>query len=358
MTRSLACFWWISLAAASAVDFLFWRKSPGISPFIWVVLVTGGGFWLAKWFGVRMARSNLLLLGVAFLSSGIVFLRQEPLTRGINILLTLGLLGLAAATFNNGFWLVYRVVDYMMAGLKVTIAALVRPVEVIFYRSKESEVPGGEHGSPRTQVVPVLRGVLLAVPLVIVLASLLSSADPIFRKQIQQILIMFDLSRLGEYIFRLFYVLILAYLFTGVYLHAVLPLKQALPPDTNKPWLSPFLGLTETTVILVCVNLLFLLFVAVQFRYFFGGETNISETGYTYSEYARRGFGELVAVALISLILYLCLGLITTMGKGAETNRFLILVTILVSLVLVILVSAFQRLLLYETAYGDRKSVV
>jgi hypothetical protein len=352
MTRSLAQFWWIGLAAAWAVDFLFWRKAPGISFLIWILLATGGGLWLAKRTGVRMAGVNLVLLGVMILSGGILFLRQEPFTRVVNVLLTLEIFVLAAATFSNGYWLAYRMVDFIGSNLRVAIAALVRPVEVIFARPVEGEGLGEEKKTSQRQAIPILRGLLLALPVVILLASLLSSADPIFNQQIQQILKIFDLDRLGEYIFRLFYVLILAYLFTGVYLHAVLPKNPASRPETKKAWFNPFLGSTETTVILGCVNLLFMVFVAIQFRYFFGGEINISETGYTFSEYARRGFGELVAVAVISLILYICLGLITRMEKQSEKSWFMVLVAILFALVMVILVSAFQRLLIYENAYG------
>ena len=54
-----------------------------------------------------------------------------------------------------------------------------------------------------------------------------------------------------------------------------------------------FLGFTEAAVVLGAVVVLFALFVVIQFQYFFGGQTNIGVQGYTYSEYARRGFGEL-----------------------------------------------------------------
>ena len=59
-------------------------------------------------------------------------------------------------------------------------------------------------------------------------------------------------------------------------------------------------------VVLAAVDLLFLAFVAVQFRYLFGGTELVREvTGLSYAEYARRGFFELVAVAALSLPLLL-----------------------------------------------------
>ena len=45
------------------------------------------------------------------------------------------------------------------------------------------------------------------------------------------------------------------------------------------------------TVVLGLVNTLFAAFVLVQVGYFFGGSSQISVTGLTYSEYARKGIG-------------------------------------------------------------------
>ena len=56
-------------------------------------------------------------------------------------------------------------------------------------------------------------------------------------------------------------------------------------------------------MVLAGVALLFAAFVLVQFRYFFGGAQNIGIEGYTFAEYARRGYGELMAVAVLSLLL-------------------------------------------------------
>ena len=45
------------------------------------------------------------------------------------------------------------------------------------------------------------------------------------------------------------------------------------------------------------LDALFLAFVAVQARYFFGGTQRLALLELTYAEYARRGFFELLAVA-------------------------------------------------------------
>ena len=150
---------------------------------------------------------------------------------------------------------------------------------------------------------------------------------------------------------RVVLILIGAYALAGVILHAAQ--KSTDEKRTGeKPLVSQFLGFTEAAVVLGAVVLLFAIFVGFQFRYFFGGQTNIGVQGYTYSEYARRGFGELVAVAFFSLLLFLVLSAIVRRNSQAQRWAFSGLGIGMVLLVGVMLVSAFQRLLLYEAAYG------
>jgi hypothetical protein len=115
---------------------------------------------------------------------------------------------------------------------------------------------------------------------------------------------------------------------------------------------TPILGFIEATVILVLINLLFGIFVVIQFAYLFGGEANITAAGYNYSEYARKGFFELTILAVLSLGLIIVLGRETKRESLTAKRWFNALSTCLVVLMGVILVSAIKRLLLYEDAYG------
>jgi hypothetical protein len=108
-------------------------------------------------------------------------------------------------------------------------------------------------------------------------------------------------------------------------------------------------------VVLGAVVALFALFVIIQFQYFFGAAANIGVQGYSYSEYARRGFGELVAVAFCSLLLFLGLSAIVKRQNNAQRWGFSGLGIGMVLMVGVMLVSAFQRLLLYEAAFGSSR---
>jgi hypothetical protein len=100
------------------------------------------------------------------------------------------------------------------------------------------------------------------------------------------------------------------------------------------------------------VDLLFLAFVVVQFRYLFGGRDLVRETAHlTYAQYARHGFFELVAVAALTLPLLL-LGdwMLRDEGRGRRAFRWL--AGMLLVLLGVVILSALQRMRLYLDQYG------
>jgi hypothetical protein len=113
------------------------------------------------------------------------------------------------------------------------------------------------------------------------------------------------------------------------------------------------LGAVEVGVALGLLNVLFACFVAVQFRYFFGGAARVmSITELTYSEYARRGFFELTWVA--GLVLPLLLGAHALLRKNspAAERVFRPLAGAQVALLFVIMASAVARMRLYQSEYG------
>ena len=355
----------LSLFVAWCFDQLFWKKAPGISFFIFVVLCLAGGALITWWEGYKPAKTSLWLLLPVLFFAAVTFIRQEPFTDAASIVIVLGAMVVLALTWRGGQWLRYSLSDYVMGGLRLSGSALGRPAGILFRKAPaptaSESAPSGVEQSPAASAPPsgrrktafaVLRGLLLALPVIALLAALLSSADPIFSNALADFLKLFRIQNLGEYIFRAIYILIGAYLLIGVYLHAAGPSQTEKLIGVEKPWLKPFLGWTEAVVVLACVDLLFAFFVAFQFRYFFGGANNINLAGFTYAEYARRGFGELVAVAVISLLLFLGLSAIARRSEGGQRKVFSGLGLGLVALVAAILVSAFQRLMLYEAAYS------
>ena len=306
---------------------------------------------------LKPPRSSYILLLPILLFAFLSFQRQEPFTQALDILLAMLCLVLLCLTWLGGRWWQYDLGDYLTNGVRFLFDSLFSAIPLIAAQRRQAAQT--QTSVARTPLASRLRpflsvalGLLLALPVVTILAVLLANADAVFDQQLQALFQYLRLEKLAEYLYRLSYILILAYIFTGVLLYALLSSAKEKVSAIGAPRLRPFLGWLEAVTVLACVDLLFIFFVAIQFRYFFGGQANISFEGFTYSAYARRGFGELLAVAFLSLLLFLVLSWVTRRQAGRPRRIFSLLGILLVGLVAVILVSAFQRLLLYEAAYG------
>lgn len=337
------------LLLAWLTDFFFWSKIAGLAFPIWIIIAVFALILLAVFQKQRIKAAVAILLAIAVSLSTLVFFRQEPLTRFIATLLSVGLLSLAAADILTGNWLKYAIQDYVVVYVRLLAGSIVKPIKTFYTLTKKNE-GGRKLSGVLRKLVPVLVGLVIAIPIMAVLTALLVSADMVFLQQVEHFFSFFNIARLPEFIFRGFYISLLAIVFFGVLLHAFD--KQVKGINNGKPLIPAFLGWVEGTVVLVLINLLFLAFVFIQVRYLFGGHVNITEAGFTYAEYARRGFNELVMVSIVSILVYLVLA---TTGKQTtrwQKRLFSILNLVMFGLVLVILFSAFERLQLYENAYG------
>ncbi len=339
-------FWFLVLLLGWMFDFLFWEKPWGINFFVYVSLCIGAGIFLLRKDALRLSRNGgLLLFPVAFLAAVSLF-RREPMTVFLSVAMTLFLMGIFALTYRGGSWTRYRIIDYLIGYLSLFGSLLARPLGFAAEVKREQPSLSEMRGS---SLWPILRGIVIALPVIAIFASLLSSADLVFAKRFEDFVDLFNIENLPEYIFRMVYILVFAYAIAGVFLHAA---QKSDDTVEEKNLIPPFLGFTESAIVLGSVTLLFAAFVVIQFQYFFGGHANINIEGYTYSEYARRGFGELVAVAFFSLLMLLSLGGITKRETIIQRRGFSTLGVVLVGFVIVMQVSAFQRLVLYENAYG------
>jgi Domain of unknown function (DUF4173) len=219
----------------------------------------------------------------------------------------------------------------------------------------------------------VALGGFISLPLLLLFGGLLMSADAAFEQMASNLFLGNHEAVFGH----IFLALLLAWI-TGGYLRGLLlgsevkivngraVLTQAtqvenpvtetadasLAPEALKT--EPIrLGIIEIGVTLGLLNLLFLVFVLLQLRYFFGDASLVQDSdGLTFSEYYRRGFFELVTVA--GLVLPLLLGLHWLLRKDnpAHERVFRLLAGAQVFLLFVIMASAVRRMLLYQSEYG------
>jgi hypothetical protein len=339
--------WIIVFALGWLFDFLFWKMKPGVNFAIFATACLVAAFHLLLSDGLRPNRASLILLPLFGFFAAVTFIRAEPMTTFLAYTFTLLMMTLLAVSYLGGRWYLYTLVDYLGKSLQLVGSMIGRPIT--FMTDVRKEQSEADVQPPKRNIWPVVRGIVIALPIIAIFASLLASADVVFGQRLEDLIKWFNIENLPELIFRFIYIVIIGYALAGVVLHASTESKDE---KLATSFIPPFLGYVEATIVLGSVVALFAAFVVIQFQYFFGGATNIHIDGYTYAEYARRGFGELVAVAFFALLMLLTLSAITKRDTEPQRRIFSGLGVTLVALLLVMLVSAFKRLGLYEEVYG------
>ena len=343
----------VALALGWSVDLLFYGKFLGLSFPLFVLLLMIALFGLGWLEGVRPAWRNSWLLAPLIFFAGMVLVRANPFVTFLNVSASLALLGLIAHFYAAGQPEQLGLVGYAVVLLRTFGNALVRPRRLVSASVNVATLR--ERGG--RNLVPVVRGLLLALPVLLLFTALLASADLIFARYVRDILTFNIRPDLFEWMRRGFIILIAAWFLAGGLDYGLSRGAVSHEPGLLDRALDGLgrlvsLGFVEAATLLTSVDMLFLSFVAVQFTYFFGGQANITVEGYTYAEYARRGFFELLVVSVLTLGLILGLRELTRRETVRQSRLFNGLSSLMVSLVLVILASAFQRLRLYEAAYG------
>jgi hypothetical protein len=328
----------VALALGWSVDLFFYGKALGISVPLFVLLLIIALFGLSRLEGVRPAWCNLWLLVPLIFFATMVFVRANPFVTFLNVVVCLVLLGLVAHFYAAGRVARLGLVGYPIVLLLTVANALTQPPSLM--SASVTLKAAREQGS--RNLLPVIRGCLLALPVLAIFTCFLASADLIFADYLEDILHLEFLSDLLKLLRRGVIILGAAWFLAGGLAYALSHSRMSANENALEKALGSLaqaisLGFIEVTTVLISVDLLFLVFVWIQ---------------YTYAEYARRGFFELLTVSVLTLGLILGLHRLVRCETGWQRRIFNGLSSLMVGLVLVILASAFQRLLLYEAAYG------
>ncbi|MFA4886568.1 MAG: DUF4173 domain-containing protein, partial [Desulfotomaculaceae bacterium] len=206
-----------------------------------------------------------------------------------------------------------------------------------------------ESGSVLLTSKKIATGLLICVPILLIVLPLLSSADMIFNHyliNVSRIWELVDLRPAANQSLIILFVFVCLYGY--IWSFRVKPPTAEIEKATKKGFLDPVTLLT----ILFVINLVYLLFSIIQFSYLYGGQNYSLPAGFTYAEYARRGFFELVAVAIINLsILLSSIHYVDKKNQRANTIVRCCL-SLLVLFSLNMLFSAHFKMSLYEEACG------
>jgi hypothetical protein len=331
----------VSLFFGLLFDYFFYEKIPGIAFPLYIILVVVGLFAIAHFFKKQISKEVFWLLVPLIFFSAMVFVRSSDLLTFLNVVASLLLLLVIAEVSFDEKVKNFLVGDY----IKIFFLPFkfIRPL----FKTLSNLFSLRGVNKDQKALSQVVKGTLMAIPVLFVFLLLFSSADLIFQKYVSD-LIGIDIE--SETIFRSILVLIATLVYIGAYTYSFREKENQIAEQQNSKGHS--VGHIESSILLGSVNVLFFIFILVQLTYLFGGENNISAQGFTFAEYARRGFFELIAVAIISLLLLLSTEKYVVKKETDHALGFKVLSTALVVQVILIMASAFTRLSLYEQAYG------
>ena len=330
---------WLSAIAVSAIGaWIMFDAIPGVNWGLWTAAASVGLIVLARARG-NLDRSTLVMLGTATLVAAGAAVTADPFMYALTCLSVMLFLALAMLlAVDSGF----------------------RRITAFFVISSPFVAGGTALGESFTRVVEAtsllrssraraaVRGALITIPIVAIFALLLSNADPTFagwRDEIARII------ETWSFIPRTIFFLAMLTIVLGAYSFAartpVSVTTSGLPSTTSD---NRWLGATERLILISAITALLWLFIAVQLSYLFGNVPTIPGSDMTFAEYARRGFGELTIVATLSIVLILVSERYGRVNGHARALKALTIALLLA--VIIILASAFYRVILYEAAYG------
>ena len=332
----------IALLLGLLADLLFSGAALGLNAPLWIGALVAALLYTGRHRQTGAANAELACLAISFAAAAALAWRASPALQALLFLASGAFLVLAVALRSGLPW--RRTGVAVLAG-----ALIVASVSIAagMYRVQSSlELQNRILRRTKDGAGTVLRILLIAVPVLVVFGLLFASADAVFEERLRW-LGRLDLSGVVPHVF----LLVAGTWFAGGVIWATFEGRLFEAPEPHLPE-SRRLKSSELAAILGSLALLFGAFVAVQLRYLFGGHDVVQETTeLTYAEYARRGFFELAAAAVLLLPLLLIADWARRRGRQADLV-YRVLAAILVVLLFVVMASALQRMSAYEEAYG------
>jgi hypothetical protein len=331
-----------ALLLGVAADLLLRDGLAGLGLPVWIALLALTALALAWTDGRRLSGEAAGWLVTALLFASAMAWRAAEGLQVFDFLATLFALGMTAIAIADRRAALFapRMRDTAVAAVR-TVASIAGGIVPLALRDAAFADTRGEFDG---RVRPVMRAVMIALPLLLLFGSLLRSADPVFASLVAFPDIDVDVVA-SHFVLGGFF----AWIVAGWARAALLRPSIGAPVAIELP---VRLGRLDLTAALGTLNALFALYVLTQLGWFFGGERFLqARTGLTAAEYARQGFFQMVWVVLLVLPLLLASRAMLRRDRSLE-RRHTALATPLLVLLGLMVASAVLRMRLYVHYYG------
>lgn len=231
------------------------------------------------------------------------------------------------------------------------VALLIVPLSYIgkFYRVATSKIASKIKLSDKSK--KILKSCLIVLPIVIIVIALLSSADMIFGDLFDKIfgrIIDFIVDVvLDDFIGRLITFIIIFFLI-GVSMMYIL-FEYPKKKEEKKIKENKIKDVLTFKILVSVLNIIYVIFDIIQIKSLM---LHSVASNINYAEYARQGFFELMVVSIINIAVILISKKYESKDNKKEYKFINIMNVVMVFLTIIIIISSFMRMNLYEAAYG------
>ena len=330
---SFLFFGGLSLAFGVMFTFCLFENPCGITYPLFTVFACFCGLAACRKLRVAVKRGSWFLIGTAILIGASTCRTADPFLVHLNgvALVLLGCVFAIHQFYDDCTWNIGKYLSSVFLYLCQCAGSVPVP-----FRHLQNYV-GTRNNKALKHLPAILAGFAAAVPVLALLVTLLSAADPVFSRFIGYVMgnILHPMFLAKLFLWTLFGTLALYCLVCGCCLHRLSENNQNRARGSSLGAIAGLLG----------IALVYLIFSVIQIVYLFLGKGTLPED-YTYSEYARQGFFQLLAVSFFNLVMVLC------SLKYIRPHRILNqILTLICGCTYILIASAAWRVILYVQEY-------
>ena len=324
---------------------LFWEKEPGISVLLFVSsFIIGLIYLMYKHKKVENKKALIFAIPIILLSAT-YFMYHNTLFQTINVLVIVFLMMIMCIYATRMHVKIQEFLIKTIELLAGSFESISDVIDSLKNKFKKKEDIENEKSAKLKQGV---KSFIYAIPVILVVFILLMSADSVFANIFEGILGEFQKIFMAEnfviFCLRLCIIIIFFFIFSGFFVN-LLKKDTMFNSESEEKITEIHVEKMTINMILTILNIFYLIFSIIQFTSLF---SNMNTNELDYATYARQGFFQLMMISFINIVMII----LAKVNKGDASNytKGMSILTLLFTIV--ILLSAFFRMNLYEKAYG------
>jgi hypothetical protein len=205
-----------------------------------------------------------------------------------------------------------------------------------------SKSRGGEMSKEKKQTINAITiGAACAIPALIIIVSLLSSADIVFNRLLEKIAESIHLPDNFEDVVGIIFTLCFAFIFSYL-IPYVLEKGEVNIAAKGEGKGNPVIAITFTAII----GVVYLVFCLIQVMFLFTNSVRLP-AGYTYATYAHEGFYQLLAVCILNVIM------VSVCAREFKKSKLLSFILLIIGVcTYVMIASSAMRMIMYIRVYN------